>query len=45
VNVRSEPIVARMEGSEGLKRIRETVSVEVENVRLVIGALFVSSQT
>ena len=37
--MRSEPIEARTEGSEGLNRIPETVSVEVENVRFVIGAL------
>jgi hypothetical protein len=39
VKVRSEPVVARIEGSEWLKRMEETVSVEVEKVRLVIGAL------
>jgi len=37
VKVLSEPMEARTEGSEALNLIRETLSVEVVNVRLVIG--------
>lgn len=37
--MRSEPTDARIEGSDALNFIPETVSVDVENVRFVIGAL------
>lgn len=39
VKVRSEPVEARREGSEGLKRKVVYVSVEVECVRLEMGVL------
>jgi hypothetical protein len=39
MKVRSEPILARTEGSEGLKRTPVTDSAEVENVISINGAL------
>jgi hypothetical protein len=38
VNVRSEPTLARTEGSARLNRTEETVSLDVGKVRLDIGA-------
>ena len=42
MNVRSDPTEANIEDSERLKRTAETVSVDVENVRLDMGALLQS---
>lgn len=42
VNVRSEPILARTEGSARLKRTAEIVSMDVGKVRLDIGALLLT---
>ena len=39
VNVRSEPILARTDDSERLKRTAEIVSIDVGKVRLDMGAL------
>jgi hypothetical protein len=39
MKVRSEPILASTEGSEGLKRTPVTDSAEVENVISITGAL------
>lgn len=44
VNVRSEPMLARTDDSERLKRTDVIVSAEVGKDRFVIGALLVSSQ-
>ena len=41
MKVRSEPMEARMEGSERLKRMPEMVSEDVERVRLEMGVLLV----